>query len=108
MIRIRIYVILTVALSSIQAYAEVNSGDYATKRYSVIPPSPEVSSMMKYIDIPVSHFTGQPQIDIPVYTLTEGSLSVPISLSYKGGGIKHNELSGIISKGWTLMAGMTI
>ena len=69
MIRIRIYVILTVALSSIQAYAEVNSGDYATKRYSEIPPSPEVSSMMKYIDIPVSHFTGQPQIDIPVYTI---------------------------------------
>lgn len=96
------------AFSAIKIYANVTSGGYATKRYSVIPPSPEVASMMKYIDIPVSHFTGQPNIDIPIYTLTEGSLSVPVSLSYKGGGIKHNELSGIISKGWTLMAGMTI
>ena len=96
---------------NITSYVSANSsgrGDYATKKYSVIPPAPEVASMMKYIDIPVSHFTGQPQIEIPIYTLNEGSLSVPITLSYRGGGIKQNELSGIISKGWTLMAGMTI
>ena len=96
---------------NITSYVSANSsgrGDYATKKYSVIPPAPEVSSMMKYIDIPMSHFTGQPQIEIPIYTLNEGSLSVPITLSYRGGGIKQNELSGIISKGWTLMAGMTI
>lgn len=108
MAKLKIYILLLLAIWHISIYANDKLGDYASKKYSVIPPSPEVSSMMKYIDIPVSHFTGQPQIDIPVYTLTEGSLSVPISLSYKGGGIKHNELSGIISKGWTLMAGMTI
>ena len=80
--------------------AEDKFGDYATRKYSVIPPSPEVASMMKYVDIPVSYFTGQPQIEIPIYTITEGSLSVPISLSYKGGGIKQNELPGVISSGW--------
>jgi len=89
-------------------YSQNPQGDYATNKYSIIPPAPEVASLMKYIDVPVSHFTGQPQIEIPLYTITEGSLSVPISLSYKGGGIKQNELSGIISKGWTLMAGMSI
>ncbi len=37
--------------------AEENNtlGDYATRKYSVIPLAPEVASLMKYIDIPVSH-----------------------------------------------------
>ena len=108
MINLRAYIILLLALCNISIRAEEQYGDYATRKYSVIPPSPEVASLMKYIDVPVSHFTGQPQIEIPIYTITEGSLSVPISLSYRGGGVKQNELPGIISKGWTLMAGMTI
>ena len=100
--------LLLLVLWSMSIYADNEFGDYATKQYSIIPPSPEVASLMKYIDVPVSHFTGQPQIELPIYTLTEGSLSVPISLSYKGGGIKQNELPGIISKGWNLNAGVTI
>lgn len=108
MINLRTYIILLLVLCNISIRAEEQYGDYATRKYSVIPPSPEVASLMKYIDVPVSHFTGQPQIEIPIYTITEGSLSVPISLSYRGGGVKQNELPGIISKGWTLMAGMTI
>src|SRR5574344_1092319 len=101
-------ILFLLVTASFSLSAEDKFGDYATRKYSVIPPSPEVASMMKYVDIPVSYFTGQPQIEIPIYTITEGSLSVPISLSYKGGGIKQNELPGVISSGWTLMAGMTI
>lgn len=90
----RLYIILSLLVVwNLPLYADNELGDYATQKYSVIPPSPEVSSLMKYIDVPVSYFTGQPQIDIPIYTLTEGAISVPISLSYKGGGIKQNELS---------------
>lgn len=91
-----------------EEYMSSINRDYATKQYSIIPPAPEVASLMKYLDIPVSHFTGIPQIDIPIYTVTEGTLSVPISISYKGGGNKQNELPGIISKGWNLNAGVTI
>ena len=88
--------------------AQTQLGDYAMEKYSVIHPSPEVASLMKYVDYPVSYFTGQPKIEIPIYTLTEGSLSIPIFLSYRGGGLKQNELPGKISYGWTLIAGMTI
>lgn len=73
--------------------------------YSIIPPSPEVSALMKYIDIPVSPFTGQPDITLPLYTVKEGSLEVPISISYHGGGIKLNEHAGIVGLGWNLNAG---
>ena len=96
----RFYIIPLLLTICFSLSAEDKFGDYATRKYSVIPPSPEVASMMKYVDIPVSYFTGQPQIEIPIYTITEGSLSVPISLSYKGGGIKQNELPGVISSGW--------
>ena len=67
----KIICVLSLLLCNIVLYAEEvgDKGGYASKKYSVIPPSPEVSSMMKYIDIPVSHFTGQPQIEIPVYTI---------------------------------------
>ena len=83
---VRIYIIvLTTLFNAILIYAN-NSEDYTATQYTQIPPSPEVASLMKYIDIPVSHFTGLPQINIPLYTITEGSLKIPISLSYRGGG----------------------
>ena len=105
---VRIYIIvLTTLFNAILIYAN-NSEDYTATQYTQIPPSPEVASLMKYIDIPVSHFTGLPQINIPLYTITEGSLKIPISLSYRGGGIKQDEQPGIISKGWSLNAGITI
>lgn len=104
----RLIQITVMVFLAFAAKAEDHFGDYATRKYSIIPPSPEVASLMKYIDIPVSHYTGQPVIDIPIYTLTEGSLKVPISINYKGGGLKQNELPGIISKGWSLSVGMTL
>ena len=64
--------------------------------------------MSNYSDISVSPFTGQPNIEIPIYTIQEGRLSIPISLSYRGGGVKLYELPGIIGKGWSLNAGATI
>ena len=82
-------------------YSQNPQGDYATNKYSIIPPAPEVANLSNFSDISVSPFTGQPQIEILIYTLTEGYLSVPISLSYKGGRIKQKELLGIISKGWS-------
>ena len=57
MINLRTYIILLLALCNISIRAEEQYGDYATRKYSVIPPSPEVASLMKYIDVPVSHFT---------------------------------------------------
>lgn len=78
---------------------------FTPRDYSIIPPSPEVSALMKYIDIPVSPFTGQPDITLPLYTVKAGSLEVPISISYHGGGIKLNEHPGIVGLGWNLNAG---
>ena len=49
-------------------------------------PTPNAGAFGKYSDIPVSHFTGVPNISIPLYTVTDGGVSLPISLSYHSSG----------------------
>ena len=78
---------------------------YFPNNYSVIPPSPEVSALMEYIDFPVSFHTGLPNITLPLYVVKEGALEVPISISYHGGGIKVYDQPGIVGLGWGLNAG---
>jgi len=74
----------------------------------VVQPSPNQASLGKYQDIPVSHYTGVPQIGIPLYTVTQGQLSHPISLSYHAGGIKAEELASRVGLGWNLNAGGSV
>ena len=56
--------------------------------------SPTASSLGKFGDIPVSNHTGIPKVGVPIYTVKEGNLSLPISLSYHAGGIKVTEPAG--------------
>ncbi len=43
--------------------------------------------LAKYADFPVSNHTGITQISVPIYTVKEGPLQIPISLSYHAGGL---------------------
>ena len=70
--------------------------------------SPTAAALGKYGDIPVSYHTGVPEISIPFYTVKEGPLSLPISLSYHAGGIKLMEPSSWVGLGWSLNAGGVI
>ncbi|HAP64449.1 MAG TPA: hypothetical protein DCR93_34855, partial [Cytophagales bacterium] len=42
---------------------------------------------------------------VPIYSVTTSSLSLPISLDYKGGGVKVDELATDVGLGWDLTAG---
>ncbi len=71
-------------------------------------PTPNAASLGKYTDIPVSNHTGVPNISIPIHTITEGGLSVPISLSYHSSGVRVDEVASNVGLGWTLNAGGAI
>lgn len=71
----------------------------------VEPSTPNSASLLKYSDIPVSHFTGVPNINIPLHTVIDGELKLPISLSYHSAGIRVAETASKIGLGWTLQAG---
>lgn len=75
---------------------------------NVIPPSPNVAAFNKYVDLPVSYYTGTPQISIPLYEIKTNQLSLPISLSYHASGIKVEENASWVGAGWTLNAGGAI
>jgi RHS repeat-associated protein len=71
----------------------------------VVMPSPSAASLGKYGDIPVSYYTGVPSIGIPIHTVQQGSISLPISLSYHAGGVKVGEPASWVGLGWSLSAG---
>lgn len=75
---------------------------------NVIPPSPEASSLGKYADVPVSLYTGIPQVSIPIYTIQEKGIQIPISLNYHAGGVRVEEHASWVGLGWSLNAGGVI
>jgi len=72
---------------------------------TVIPPSPAAQNFLRYGEIPVDYSTGVPNISIPLYTAKSRQLSLPISISYHGSGIKVEDKASVVGLGWVLNAG---
>lgn len=53
----------------------------------------------------VDTHTGTGSISIPLYSLQEGEIEVPVSLSYNASGVKVTDVSGMTGMGWYLNAG---
>jgi hypothetical protein len=81
---------------------QVDTHAYAQSRMDVLPHSPEVESLGKYGVLPVSLFTGLPQINIPLFEIKTPSISVPFSLQYYYNGCKPNEIATSVGLGWSL------
>jgi hypothetical protein len=75
---------------------------------SIVPPSPEAAALGKYGNVPVSLYTGTPNITIPIYEVKSKDISVPINLSYHASGVKVDEISSSVGMSWVLNAGGAI
>ncbi|MEM6765270.1 MAG: hypothetical protein AAF655_10105, partial [Bacteroidota bacterium] len=71
-------------------------------------PAPNAAALGKYADYPVGYFTGVPSVSIPIYSLQQGPLQLPISLNYHASGIRVAELASWVGLGWSLDAGGVI
>ncbi|RSC92065.1 RHS repeat domain-containing protein [Tenacibaculum singaporense] len=78
---------------------------YTQELPTIIPPSPEATSLAKFTEVPVSHYTGLPNISIPIYEIESSGTNIPISLSYHARGIRVEEIASRVGIGWTLNAG---
>lgn len=74
----------------------------------IVPPSPTAASLAQFADVPVSGYTGLPDITIPIYEIRSGNLALPISLKYHGGGIKVAQEASWVGLGWSLSGGGAI
>ncbi len=68
-------------------------------------PTPTASDFGKFGDIPVSYYTGQPNITIPLYNLSVKGLKMPIYLQYDAKGVLVNSAPGWVGCNWSLIAG---
>ncbi|MBD2770374.1 RHS repeat protein [Hymenobacter sp. BT664] len=72
---------------------------------TILSPSPTVAALGKYVEVPVSTYTGVPTISIPLYEIKSRDITVPISLSYHAGGNRVGEEASWVGLGWSLQAG---
>jgi hypothetical protein len=90
----------------ISIYSQTNPGGLIQNSVnSVAPKSPDAAALFRYTETPVSLYTGVPNISIPIYTIKEGDIEVPISISYHAGGIKVTDEASSVGLGWSLNAG---
>lgn len=68
-------------------------------------PSPNASDLGRFGDVPVSYYTGRPEVTIPLYELNVRGVTLPITLNYDAGGVLMNSLPGWTGHNWTLQAG---
>src|SRR5580704_3262097 len=106
MTRTNIFTFFFVVCCSLTGIAQVDST--LDQLRTVVPPSPNASSLGKFGEWPVSLYTGLPQISVPIYALKSRSLSVPISLDYHPAGIRVGETASWVGLGWALSAGGVI
>lgn len=88
--------------------AQTTSYPQSPVNQSYIPPSPNAASFQAYGDLPVALYAGTAAVNLPVYEVKCGSLSLPISLSYNYNGFFPLQEAGWVGLGWNLNAGGAI
>jgi len=85
----------------------LNSSIYAASQVigNTAPQSPDAAAFQKVNFVPVSNYTGRANIGVPIYTISVGSMNVPISLSYNSSGVKVNDMASNVGLNWSLNAG---
>ena len=80
----------------------------AQEEIVTVPPSPNAAHLGTYGEMSVSKATGSADISVPVLTLQEGGITVPINLSYQSAGLRVDERPSWVGMGWILSAGGVI
>ncbi|TCD05851.1 hypothetical protein EZ449_15410 [Pedobacter frigidisoli] len=104
--------LLLFVLGSMNLFAQSPSTQQSINAPSltaVLPPAPNAFQLTKYSGLPLSLSSGTANATIPLGEVKDGSLSVPISISYNSGnGVKVNQLASRVGVNWTLNAGGVI
>lgn len=96
-------IIILVLCSNILVKSQTNLDFPALS--SIQPIEPTSTSLGKYGEYSMNYAKGQPNISIPLYEIKSGDLTIPITLSYQGGGIKVSQEATWVGLGWDLSYG---
>jgi len=70
--------------------------------------SPNAAGLGKYGDVPVSYFTGTPNVTVPLHSMNFNGIELNISLNYDATGIRIDQHPGWVGQNWSLSAGGVI
>ena len=97
--------LLGIAVHAQDAGEETSYHRGATRLENILPPAPEAASAVKYADVPFTHSLGLAEYSVPVWVLKGRELAIPISLDYRSGGVRVDDIGGVVGLGWSLNAG---
>ena len=89
--------------------SQLNPFEIATnetpKMYQPALPSPNAAALGRFGSVPVGHYTGVPEISIPIYELNLNGKRIPVNISYHASGITVAQEASVVGLGWALNAG---
>lgn len=105
----KIYLLLIIVFY-INFYSAQNTPNIETKVPTSVPPSPTVAALMKFEEVPVSNYTGIPDVSIPIFNgqTTSKDIAIDISLKYHPSNVAADVVASDVGLGWSLFAGGTI
>ncbi|MCU7613904.1 hypothetical protein N0B16_05590 [Chryseobacterium sp. GMJ5] len=107
-----LFILLLIAASITKAQS--SSGDveksYVGNINEMFPAAPTSNNLMKFEEVPVSYYTGIPDISLPLVNIstTNKNVTVSVQLKYHPLNAKPDDKSGETGLGWSLIAGGTI
>src|ERR1700744_3071964 len=81
-------------------FAQTPSTTFNLKQ--MLATSPEAAALGKFGEIPVGSYTGTADISIPLYSIKEAGVEIPITLSYHSSGVKVEDDATNVGLGWSL------
>jgi YD repeat-containing protein len=69
----------------------------------ITPPNASMFHQTKLLG--VNNYTGSASVNIPLYQITQGDITIPIGLNYLSTGVKANDISSNVGLNWSLDAG---
>ncbi|MDB5014378.1 MAG: hypothetical protein JWQ25_2580, partial [Daejeonella sp.] len=102
----RLYAAALLSLSVISSRAQTTNSTFDLKK--MLPSSPEAAMLARFGDIPIGLYTGTANVSIPLYTIKEAGLEIPVTLSYHGSGIRVEDQASNVGLGWSFEPGGAI
>ncbi|WDO13683.1 hypothetical protein MH928_03025 [Flavobacterium sp. WW92] len=98
------------AMLGMAAIAHAQNPEIKSELPTILPPSPTVAALMKFEEVPVSNYTGVPDISIPVFSTPTRSkdINLDISLKYHPASAAASETASDAGLGWSLFVGGTV
>jgi YD repeat-containing protein len=101
-------ILMLAILMSVSFIAVIKGQNYNSYLEESKPLSPAAYQFLKYTALPVSEYTGIPEVTMPIYEIKEDGLSIPVNLSYHASGITVNEEATSVGLGWNLQFGSIV